>query len=145
MTELTDEEFTAFLLEYLEKVREILPQSYRARQMEAGGELANLVMEFESRFIREPANKLYNKGYEQGVQDLKKKLEEVGVGLLAGIIADKLCGQTKEKSTKTLLSADKVSSTKQPCVHFLCVHWRDGECTTYAKDFFACEWREVEV
>ena len=41
-----------FLMEYLENVRKILPQSYRARQMEAGGLEKQLVIEFETRFLK---------------------------------------------------------------------------------------------
>lgn len=46
--------FQVFLKEYLENIKRELPQSYRARQLEAGGVLAQAVYEFETRFLKEP-------------------------------------------------------------------------------------------
>lgn len=49
--------FNEFLKEYLENVKKELPQSYRARQLEAGGLAAAAVYEFETRFLKKPFEK----------------------------------------------------------------------------------------
>lgn len=46
--------FDDFLKEYLDNVKRELPESYRARQLDAGGILASLVYEFETKFLKEP-------------------------------------------------------------------------------------------
>ncbi len=46
--------FEEFLEEYLSNVKKTLPDSFRARQLEAGGESAELVYEFETRFLKKP-------------------------------------------------------------------------------------------
>jgi len=53
---MTDKEklFEQFLKEYLENVQRKLPTSYRAMQLKAGGNLAKLVYDFETRFLKEP-------------------------------------------------------------------------------------------
>jgi len=43
-----------FLSEYLRNVQSELPDSYRAKQMKAGGFDAALVIEFETKFLKEP-------------------------------------------------------------------------------------------
>lgn len=46
--------FKTFLKEYLTKVKEELPESYRARQLRMGGEMAELVERYETKFLKEP-------------------------------------------------------------------------------------------
>ena len=46
--------FNEFLEAYFENVKRELPESYRARQLEMGGILADKVYEFETRFLKEP-------------------------------------------------------------------------------------------
>lgn len=58
---MSEELFKEFLNEYLENVKKKLPESYRARQLEMGGTAANLVYEFETRFLKEPFMKAIKK------------------------------------------------------------------------------------
>ena len=46
--------FQEFLSKYLDNVKAILPDSYRARQYDMGGTFAGLVVDFESRFLKQP-------------------------------------------------------------------------------------------
>ena len=46
--------FEEFLTGYLLNVKEMLPESYRAQQLKAGGFSAGLVYDFETRFLKEP-------------------------------------------------------------------------------------------
>ena len=46
--------FKEFLEKYLENVKIKLPQSYRAQQLVNGGLEAELVYEFETKFLKEP-------------------------------------------------------------------------------------------
>jgi len=49
-----EELFKKFLTKYLENVQKELPQSYRSQQLKNGGVEAELVFEFETRFLKEP-------------------------------------------------------------------------------------------
>jgi hypothetical protein len=49
-----DKIFEQFLEAYLEKVKKILPDSYRARQLNVGGLEAKAVYIFETKFLKEP-------------------------------------------------------------------------------------------
>ncbi len=53
--------FQEFLEQYLENIKRELPESYRARQLEAGGILARAVYEFETKFLKEPFSKAIKK------------------------------------------------------------------------------------
>jgi len=53
--------FKEFLAEYLERVKNILPDSHRAHQLEAGGVEKALVINFETRFLKDPFMKVINK------------------------------------------------------------------------------------
>lgn len=55
-----------FLNEYLENVKKKLPQSYRAKQLEAGGFEAGLVIEFETKFLKKPFMKAMEKVNKNG-------------------------------------------------------------------------------
>lgn len=46
--------FKVFLDEYLENVKNILPESYRAKQLKAGGAEKDLVYKFEGLFLKKP-------------------------------------------------------------------------------------------
>ena len=46
--------FTQFLKEYFDNIKEKLPQSYRARQLNNGGIEEQMVWEFETKFLKEP-------------------------------------------------------------------------------------------
>lgn len=56
-----EELFKQFLEEYFENIKRELPQSYRARQLNAGGVEAEMVYEFETRFLKEPFMKALKK------------------------------------------------------------------------------------
>lgn len=53
--------FRDFLAEYLENVKTILPNSYRAKQLKNGGIESALVYEFETKFLKEPFMKALEK------------------------------------------------------------------------------------
>ncbi len=59
-----EELFKVFLEEYLERVKSVLPDSHRAHQLEAGGMEAELVYNFETKFLKEPFMKAINKALE---------------------------------------------------------------------------------
>lgn len=65
-----DEEvlWTDFLMEYLENVKRILPDSFRAKQLKAGGMEKALVYGMETKFMKEPFLKALRK-----VQEKPKK------------------------------------------------------------------------
>lgn len=67
-----EELFKGFLLEYLNNVIKELPESYRAQQMKNGGVEAGLVMEFETRFLKEPFRKALQ-DYEERVRKTIRK------------------------------------------------------------------------
>ena len=46
--------FGEFLIKYLENVKKELPESYRAKQLNATDVEASLVIEFETKFLKEP-------------------------------------------------------------------------------------------
>lgn len=56
-----EELFKEFLTGYLENVQKMLPESYRAQQLKAGGVPASLVFDFETRFLKEPFMKALRK------------------------------------------------------------------------------------
>jgi hypothetical protein len=60
--------FEKFLEEYLENVKKKLPDSFRARQLKAGGLEAGLVYKFETDFLKEPFMKAIRK-----VEKVRKK------------------------------------------------------------------------
>ena len=60
--------FEEFLEEYLENVKKKLPDSYRAKQLKAGGLLAALVYKFETDFLKEP--------FMKAIEKLKKEAEK---------------------------------------------------------------------
>jgi hypothetical protein len=53
--------FENFLEEYLKNVKKKLPESFRAKQLEAGGLEAGLVYKFETDFLKEPFLKAIKK------------------------------------------------------------------------------------
>ncbi len=53
--------FQEFLEEYLANIKRELPHSYRAQQLNAGGELAEAVYIFETKFLKEPFMKALKK------------------------------------------------------------------------------------
>ena len=57
--------FKEFLEEYFENVKKELPESYRARQLNAGGIAASLVYDFETKFLKEPFLKAIRKAKEE--------------------------------------------------------------------------------
>lgn len=86
--ETTEELFKNFLNEYFENIKTILPNSYRAQQLKAGGYPADAVRDFETRFLSKPfaeAIKLACKRMKKSevqkkinkLQDIKKRLDEV--------------------------------------------------------------------
>lgn len=56
-----EELFKEFMTEYLNKVKEKLPESYRAQQLKAGGMCKTAVFYFEEKFLREPFMKALEK------------------------------------------------------------------------------------
>lgn len=46
--------FDKFLEEYLANVKRELPQSFRARQLEMGGNASKAVYAFETKFLKKP-------------------------------------------------------------------------------------------
>ncbi len=46
--------FKKFLEEYFENIKKQLPYSYRAQQLKAGGIQAELVYEYETKFLKRP-------------------------------------------------------------------------------------------
>jgi len=60
--------FEEFLEEYLENVKKKLPDSFRAKQLKAGGLEAGLVYKFETDFLKEPFMKAIRK-----VEKVRKK------------------------------------------------------------------------
>lgn len=52
------EEWDKFLVDYLNNVKIMLPVSFRARQLTAGGMAAKAVYEFETKFLQEPFNRI---------------------------------------------------------------------------------------
>jgi hypothetical protein len=57
--------FNEFLEEYLKNVQELLPISYRAQQIKAGGVEKKLVYEFETRFLKKPFENAMKKAFRE--------------------------------------------------------------------------------
>jgi FAD synthase len=73
MTEKEIEElWRTFFKEYLDNIVKILPQSYRAKQLEAKGVDAMLVYEFETRFLKKPFEKAILAERKRIIKKLKK-------------------------------------------------------------------------
>jgi hypothetical protein len=91
--------FSDFLGQYLKNVARELPQSYRARQLEAGGYGAELVFEFEARFLKEP--------FKKALESFEKKIKEEVIN--KPITLTNLAELAREKGEK--LSIDIRSKT----------------------------------
>lgn len=68
--------FKEFLSEYLENVKKMLPESYRAKQLRTGGTPASLVYEFETKFLKRPFLNAF-KVLEKRVDDKLKALHRM--------------------------------------------------------------------
>lgn len=66
----TEKIWEEFLNEYFKNVKRKLPESYRARQLEAGGLEAGLVIEFETKFLKKP----FMKAMKEATVETKCKL-----------------------------------------------------------------------
>jgi hypothetical protein len=55
--------FNEFLEEYLKNVQTILPESYRALQVKAGGLTKSLVYDYETQFLKKPFMKALDKAF----------------------------------------------------------------------------------
>lgn len=64
--------FEEFLEEYLENVKKKLPDSFRAKQLKAGGLEAGLVYKFETDFLKEPFMKAVKKISKEHEKEKKK-------------------------------------------------------------------------
>ena len=58
--------FKKFLEEYFENIKEHLPQSYRARQLNAGGVAEMAVVKFECKFLEGPFMKALEEAKKNG-------------------------------------------------------------------------------
>lgn len=75
--ETEEKEFEKFRYEYLQNVIKLLPESQRAKQLKFGGIPAQLVIEWETKFLKEPAIKLYRSGWDNGFDIVNRILEDI--------------------------------------------------------------------
>jgi hypothetical protein len=100
--------FEEFLEEYLENVKKKLPDSYRAKQLKAGGLIADLVYKFETDFLKEPFMKAIEK---EDKNDIRKMP-------IHNLICDE-CGKPINKGTRVggsfVLISKSMAGTKLLC------------------------------
>lgn len=68
--------FKEFLKKYLDKVKTILPESYRAQQLKAGNIQAELVYNFEAKFLQTPFLEALEQFKEKVSEAIKKIIDE---------------------------------------------------------------------
>ena len=66
------EKFAPFLEEYFRNVRVMLPESYRARQLEAGGATSEAVYFLETKFLLAPFKKALNREIEKAKEEQRR-------------------------------------------------------------------------
>lgn len=93
--------FKKFLSEYLKNVCKMLPQSYRSEQMKAGGIMAEAVLVYETKFLKEP--------FEEAINILKEEYE-VLQGVLFGDIEELI------KEHQTCKTYHKLDGKKATCL-----------------------------
>jgi uncharacterized protein YnzC (UPF0291/DUF896 family) len=69
--------FENFLEEYLKNVKKKLPESFRAKQLKAGGLEAGLVYKFETDFLKEPFLKAVQKTRDMMLEKIGKSLKRL--------------------------------------------------------------------